>query len=189
MAKKTSSIKKTILGIGIALLLVLFWGYSVHTFYERPESDDFCKDTKPMIEVDYCEDYDEEVIHPEFRGPVPVPGGKGCYCYEVDKEGNKKCETANPEYTKCWESYDVSREKHEKNSFIVLVILGLLSIFVGGVLLKVEAVSSGIMGGGVLTLLYAALRFWGSLPDYGRLLILGVALATLIWLGYKKFKH
>ncbi len=184
MAEKTSKLKKTILGIGIALLLALFLGYTIHTAFERPDSEDFCEDIKPMIEVDYCEDY-EQTIQPEFRGPVPI--GKGCYCYEIDKEGNKRCETTSPEYTKCWQKYDAAREKHEKNSFISLVILGLLSIFIGGVLLKVEAVSSGIMGGGVLTLLYASMRFWGSLPDYGRLLILGIALAALIWIGYKKF--
>jgi len=186
MAEKTSKLKKTILGIGIALLLALFLGYAVHTFYERPESKDFCKEIKPNIEVESCEDY--EPTPTEIRRPIAIPLEKGCYCYEIDKEGNKRCETTNPEYTKCWESYNAAREKYEKNSFIVLVILGLLSVFIGGVLLKVEAVGSGIMGGGVLTLLYAALRFWGSLPDYGRLLILGIALAVLIWLGYKNFK-
>lgn len=187
MAKRTSNLKKTILGIGIALLLALFLGYAVHTFYERPESTDFCGKIQAMIEVDSCEGY-ETPVEFEVRRPIPVPVGKGCYCYEIDKEGNKRCETSNPEFVKCWESYDAAREKYEKNSFIALVMLGLLSIFIGGVILKVESVGSGIMGGGVLTLLYASLRFWGSLPDYGRLAILGVALVVLIWLGYKKFR-
>ncbi len=183
--KPSSKLKKIILGIAIALVLVFFWGYSVNTFYEGPDHDDFCKDISYRVEVDSCEDY--EVVSGEFERPIPVEG-KECYCREVDKEGNKKCEATNPEYTKCSEGYRDVRETHGRISFIVLVILGLASILVGGLALKVEAVASGMMGGGVLTLLYAAMRFWGSIQDYGRLFVLGVALVVLVWIGYKKLK-
>ena len=183
---KTSRLKKTILGIAIALVLVFFLGYSVNTFYEEPKHDDFCKDIDYRIPVDSCEDYDH--VSGEFERPIPVPEGKGCYCYEIDKEGNKKCDADNPEYTKCSEEYRDVREKHGRTSFIILVVLGLVSILTGGLLLKAEAVSSGVMGGGVITLIYAAMRFWGSIQDYGRLIVLGIALVVLIWIGYKKLK-
>ena len=183
---KVSGLKKTILGIAIALVLVFFWGYSVNTFYESPDMDDFCKDIPYRISVDSCEGYD--VPSKEDLRPVFLPEGKDCYCYEIDKVGNKQCDVTNPEHIECREKYDEVREDHGRISFIILVILGLASILTGGLALKVESVASGMMGGGVLTLLYAAMRFWGSIQDYGRLFVLGVALVVLIWIGYKKLK-
>ena len=50
------------------------------------------------------------------------------------------------------------------------------------------SVSAGLMGGGVLTILYGVIRYWTDLPDYGRFIILGIILAILIWLGYKRIK-
>lgn len=180
-----SKLKKTILGIAIAIVLAFFLGYAVNTFYEEPDSNEFCEDIDLRIEVESCEDYE---LPMENREPYPVPV-KECSCYEVDKEGNKKCEATNPEYQQCMEQYSDVRENHGRFSFILLTILGLASILIGGLVLKVEAVSSGIMGGGVLTLIYASLRYWGSIQDYARLIILGVTLGILVWIGYKKFKR
>ena len=182
---KTSKLKKTILGIAIALILVFFLGYAVNTFYEPPKSEQFCKDIPARIEVDSCEGHDE--LPQDRRIPREI-GEKDCFCREVDKEGTMQCDKTNPEYNKCWEEYDGVREDHGRVSFIILVILGLASILIGGLVLKVEAVASGMMGGGVLTLLYAAIRFWGSIQDYGRLFVLGIALVVLVWIGYKKLK-
>ena len=55
-------------------------------------------------------------------------------------------------------------------------------------ILKLETVSSGIMGGGVLTIIYGTLRYWGEMSDIIRWILLGVVLALLIWIGYKKVK-
>jgi len=183
--KRTSKLKKTILGIAIALVLVFFLGYSVNTFYEEPEFDEICKDINSRIDIETCEDYEAEPTPDELRIVSP---DKDCYCREIDAKGTMKCDATNPEYTECREEYEDMRETHGRISFIVLVILGLASILIGGLFLKVEAVSSGVMGGGVLTLLYAAMRFWGSIQDYGRLVVLGVALIVLIWVGYRKLK-
>jgi hypothetical protein len=42
--------------------------------------------------------------------------------------------------------------------------------------------------GGVLTFIVASLRYWEFAKDWLHLLILGLALGGLIWLGLKKFK-
>jgi uncharacterized membrane protein YraQ (UPF0718 family) len=181
-----TKLKKTILGIAIALVLVFFIGYAVNTFYEEPEFDEVCEDIPMNMEVESCEGYQQKST--EEPRPIELPKEKYCNCYEIDKEGTLKCEANNPEYEDCREEYEDMREDHARVSFIVLVILGLISILLGGIFLRVEAVSSGVMGGGVLTLLYAAMRYWGSIQDYARLIILGVALAVLVWIGYKKLK-
>jgi uncharacterized membrane protein len=67
------------------------------------------------------------------------------------------------------------------------IVLGIMALVIGA-FLKLTSVGSGIMGGGVLTIIYGTIRYWGNMPDYGRFTILGIALAILIWIGYKKFK-
>ena len=52
--------------------------------------------------------------------------------------------------------------------------------------MNMASVSSGIMSGGILTIIYGTIRYWSDLPDYGRFIILGLTLIILIWLGYKR---
>ena len=189
MAFKISKLKRTILGIAIAILLAFFWGHSTSTFYEEPDIEVFCKDIKRDIAVESCEDYEYEPEYTrEIPRPMPIEKTGYCSCYEIDKEGNKQCTALNPEYDKCSKQYQEARESHGRASFMILIVVGLISVIIGGLFLKKEAVGSGIMGGGVLTMIYASMRYWDSIQDYARLLILGIAIAVLIWVGYKKLK-
>ncbi|MCK5282342.1 MAG: hypothetical protein KAK00_02950 [Nanoarchaeota archaeon] len=200
---KASKLKKTILGIAIALVLVFFWGYSVYTLYKEPERRDFCPekiarfvDTREECDAENGkwierEDVDREIVKPVVRNQLlctktfeTEEGEIRLICSEEAGNNDGYCDL---DYH-CREEYDQVMERHGRNSFITLVALSLLSILIGGLLLKVETVSSGIMGGGVLTLLYAAMRYWGSIQDYTRLIILGFALVVLIWIGYRKLK-
>ncbi|MBW2989110.1 hypothetical protein KY358_02195 [Candidatus Woesearchaeota archaeon] len=186
MSFETSKMKKVILGIAIAILLAFFLGHATSTFYKEPEIEDFCRGIDSVIRVESCDDYDYEPV--ESRRPYPIPEKLFCSCQEIDKEGTVKCTATNPEYDKCSNQYTDYMEKHNKNSFMILVVLGLISIITGGIFLKKEAVGSGIMGGGVLTIIYAAMRYWDSIQDYARVIILGIALGILVWIGYKKIR-
>jgi hypothetical protein len=44
------------------------------------------------------------------------------------------------------------------------------------------------MGGAVLLIIYGTIRYWGSLSDVWRTIMLGLALVILVWIGYKKLK-
>jgi len=187
---KLSTLTKTILGIAIALVLVFFLAYAMNTIYPEPKIDEMCEGIAYRTEIDSCDDYNGGTITKgELRIPYPEEGINDCYCREIDAKGTLKCEITNPDYEECRKEYNDSREKHGRTSFVVLVMLGLAAILIGGFVIKVNAVSQGIMGGGVITLLYSAMRFWGSIEDYARLIILGVTLFILIWVGYKKFKE
>lgn len=177
-----SKIKQTLLAISIAVVLAFFLGYAVDYFYNGPERDDFCKGIDLEIKVDHCN-----------NSGIPKPFTKDnsyfCNCRDSDpqdKDSEKVCYAENPEYRRCWEQYDKLRDDYERNTFVILVILGMAAMFVGGVLMHLESVSSGIMAGGVLTLIYSVLRYWSRSPEFLKLVILGSALVTLIWIGYKK---
>jgi len=69
--------------------------------------------------------------------------------------------------------------------FIVATGIGIIILIVGFAL-KMASVSSGLMGGGILAIIYGTIRYWSDLPDFGRFIILGITLIILIWLGYRR---
>ncbi len=109
---------------------------------------------------------------PEGRYPLPMEE-KETYRAECDEWAN--------------EEFRAVEDRYETNVFIALVILGVMGLILG-VLLKLEAVSTGLLLGGLMTLLFATMRYWARLFDYARFIILGVVLVILIWIGYKKLK-
>lgn len=180
--KNTSRLKKTILGIAISIILALFIGYGIETFYPSPRYQDFCEDSFPkphkVENISQC-DY---VIESNSEFEQSCYNQDGIVRYDYNEEGCRiavECDTCNVEYRDASEGYN-------KVIFIVTLILGLAAVIIGALILKIEPVGSGIMGGGVLTMIYGTLRYWGNLADVGRFIILGLILAILIWLGYKK---
>ena len=61
-------------------------------------------------------------------------------------------------------------------------------ILIAGIFVSVPSVSAGLMGGGILTMLYGLLQYWDELGDILRFIILGIILCALIWIGIKKLK-
>jgi len=42
------------------------------------------------------------------------------------------------------------------------------------------------MSGGILVILYGTMRYWEYSSNMLRMIILGISLVVLIWLGYKR---
>ena len=51
-----------------------------------------------------------------------------------------------------------------------------------------EVVSLGLSLAGILSLIIGSMRYWSAMDDYLRVVILGLALAALIYIGIKKFR-
>ena len=170
--------KRAILSVGIAILFVLFVAYAIETIYPSPDYDDFCdSDYVSYSDQATCEanngkwrDYEEG------EKPRPVLSEDG-----IELEGY--CDV----HFYCREDFDNVEEKYNRNIFFVSLIIGLITIVVA-VLLALESVSAGFMGGGVFLIVYGTIRYWGSLSDVLRTLMLGLTLAVLVWIGYKKIK-
>jgi len=104
------------------------------------------------------------------------------------KPNQTEMEEFNAKQNQCREEYDAASEPYNRNVFIITLIIGIIAVFLGSFVLKVESVSSGIMAGGVLTLIYGTLRYWGDMHKYLRFSVLTMVLFILIWIGYKKFR-
>lgn len=166
--KTQSKVKKWFLAVGIAIIFVMFVNYATNTVFDKPQYDDFCVEKFIQYETE------QECVENGGEWNVFAPRAEG-------KTGN--CDV---HYT-CRQEYDDARDSFEDKAFIVNVIFGLIGLVLGFIL-TVESVSAGFLLGGVLELFFATVAYWDKFGDVIRVIILGVVLAILIWIGYKKIK-
>ena len=93
----------------------------------------------------------------------------------------------NPDFTKQQE-YNNAQSAYQRTLFIILVVLGIIS-FILGAFIPNEIITLSLSWGGVLSLIIASMRYWSSADNLIKVLILGLALAALIWLALKKFDN
>ncbi len=173
-------ILKWALIIGIVVVLNLFFNYTISLFYEEPEYDNYFRQpqvVEPITNKTACLEVggqwvESPVYQKEYATPVPLGSPQiTSYC--------------NPDFTKQQEFNDAQKIYH-RNIFVMLVILGVISIILG-VFLSNEILTLGFSWGGVLSLIIASMRYWSSADNLIRVLILAFALVALVWLAIKKF--
>lgn len=196
-----SKFKHIFLAVAIAIVFVFFVGFGVSTFYETPQYEDFCGERDKFIDRTTKQGCDEEGgrWNPnEIARPIAKIDSNQLLCTKVSEKDDAvslNCQTQeeieNQGYCDrdfyCRAEFNDVREVYNRNVFIIATGIGIIALIVGFAL-NLASVSSGIMGGGILTIIYGTIRYWSDLPDYGRFIILGITLVILIWLGYKKIK-
>jgi len=165
-------IKENILALAIAVIFVFFIGVGIKTFYDLQDESKYCN-------IDYSANVSTENLCIGAGGkwnvfsPSPPKGDIQGYC-DVGFY--------------CRETYQKMTDVYNRNVFIIACVIGILVIFVS-LLLKKEAVKTGLMGGGVLTIIYGIIRYWTAMQSWVRFIALGVVLIFLIWIGYKKIEE
>lgn len=169
---KVTKSKRVIFSVAIAFISVFFFAYAVQAFYPAPEYDDFCDRSA----------YQKNIVSEEGCNEA---GGRWTE-HERDSLNMDISGWCDVNYF-CQIEYDEVRKPYERNVFFANLIIGVI-VFVVAFFLALEAVSSGLMGGAVMLIVYGSMRYWGELSDIWRTSMLGFALAVLIWLGYNKLK-
>lgn len=175
------------LGVGLAIVIVLnmFFVFSTALVYDRPEYENFCEDPQVKV-IPQTENECVEVggqwtegrfVQKGLRSPSPVD----VPVIETEQEGY-----CDADFT-CRQDFDDARRIYEGNFFIVLVILGTLTLVASFVVSSVAVVAPALSFGGVLTLVIASIRYWRDMEDFLQVIILGVALVALIWVAARKF--
>ncbi|PIN87864.1 hypothetical protein COV12_01540 [Candidatus Woesearchaeota archaeon CG10_big_fil_rev_8_21_14_0_10_32_24] len=169
--------KKFLLTVAIAIIFVFFIGYGIEVFHDAPESAKFCPEVYELTNESACQEAGgiwDDLLEPRAEGvkgikeSVPV---KGYFCRNTKE---------------CYQEFETAQNQHDLVVFVVAIIIGILAI-IAGVMLNKDAISTGILAGGVLLLLYGTIRYWRHADDVLKFILLGIALAVLIWLGYKQF--
>ena len=186
MKLSSSKFLKWTLGVGITLLLSLFYIVSTQLVLDKPEYDDFCEN--PQVRIvpqtqDECVAIGGQWTEDQFlqkgyprEAPPRVPS--------IELETRGYC---NEDFT-CREEYSVARIDYESNFFVTLVVLGTLTLIASFMIRSIAVVAPAISSAGVLTLFIASVRYWSEMNEYLRVAVLAVALIALIWVGVKKFK-
>ncbi len=181
-ATKTTKVIKWALIVAIVVVLNLFFNYAISLVYKQPTFEKFCPvelTTKTYTDKIMCTEaggqwtentYPVSVPESKMDNPVKISG----YC--------------NATYT-CNQGYVSAESVYNRNVFIVLVILGILSLVFGTYMAGFSSVVSlGFSLGGVISLIIGAMRYWSNMQDVLRVVVLACALAALVWIGIRKIK-
>lgn len=180
-----SKILKWSVIVGIIIVLNLFFNYALSLLYKEPEFNAFC----PTAQV---------VTVPDTQKACVDKGGQwtnnnNIYYQKMTptgaiRPGSQPAGYCDLQYT-CRTSFDKAIKNYNRNVFVVLVLLGALSVLVGNFFKGNEVISNGLALGGVLSFVIASIRYWSAANDLIRVVILGIALALLVWIALKKFKN
>lgn len=164
------NVKHKLVILAIALIFALFIGYGVEVFDPSPQRNDYCPERAyQAITEESC---------------IEVGGEWQKYANAPKLEG---VEGVCQESKECYDNYNAAQEVQGKTVFIVALVIGILTIILS-FLLKKEEVSSGLLGGSILLILYGTMRYWQYAQNVLKFVLLGTALVVLIWVGYKKLK-
>ncbi len=179
------NLKKVSLTVGLAVVFAFFIYALIDAFYEEPKHENYC---------DGYRFYAPHPVSPDKQRSTDCPvliakeqacyGQKGSPAYTYDNETgcaiDLTCDMCNYEYAE-------ARKTYNKNIFYITAPIGILAIILGMYLpLTVDAIASGFMFGGIITLIQGTVRVFGDLSKIARVVILGIELAIIIWLGYRK---
>ena len=182
---KNIPILKWALVVAIVVVLNLFFNYAISLVYKMPQWDVFC----PQEQVN---------IAPQNQKECVARGGQWSEGGDVIIKGDRTAPVpATPTLERvgwcdvnftCQKMFEDAQQLYNRNVFIALTILGVLSLVIGFFLSEITAVSLGLSFGGVLSFIVGSIRYWSDMDDYLRVIILGLALVALIWLGVKKIR-
>ena len=167
-------IQNIIIGVIIAVVFVMFAAYGTNLLYQSPEYNRYCDVNKP-----YTEDITQELC--EAQNGTWIPQNIQCIKAPCPQG---YCDF----YSKCQGEYDYANKNYSQNLFIISIVISLIIIAIAAFVIKVSSVSGGLMFGGFMYLIYGTARFWRFMDDWVRFIILGIALAILIYIGYRLAK-
>ncbi len=172
------------LTVGIAILFTLFIVFLVDAIYAQPEYNKYCSmfyysEPIKMNVIQNCTDiHNQSIINQCIQD-------QGEIRYNYDSNNCPKdmyCDY-------CSRTFNQANAKYNKNIFYISAIIGIIAIISGLYLPKtIDAISSGFMFGGILIITQGTFRVFGDLNKTLRVIVLGIELILLVWIGYKKVK-
>ena len=81
----------------------------------------------------------------------------------------------------------INTETYATYFFVIALVSAVLAISFG-FFIEVESVSTGLILGGLILLIYSSIRFWWFANNKVRVIILAIALCVLVVIGFKLFE-
>jgi len=177
-------LKKVMLSLGIGVLSALFIGFLIEAIYSSPDYYDYCKRQfeedlpEPQVKnLNLC----NYTYDPPFR--AKCVNEQGMIRQEYDANGCVVKETCDY----CEKEFRAAMERYNRNLFYITAPIGLLMIILGLYLpVSIDAIAGGILLGGILTMIQITMRVFGNLGKWPRVILLGLELVLVVWIGIKK---
>ncbi len=186
------NVKNIVLGVGIFVVFMLMLGYGIEAFYPSPKYENFCKPgLNGAYPVKAYDSYGLFGANCTFNRQLQDSADKcmqesGYPIYDYDDNG---CNVAIKECDYCQKNFDDANKDYSKVLFIISLIAGLITLFIGYRYLSVEPVGSALMASGVGAIFYGSVRNWDNLSDILRFVLLVIALVFLIWIAMRINKN
>lgn len=129
------------------------------------------------------------MIHYGVSTFVPSPKWQERYSsdYYQDYNNSKPEEKAKlqQERKQHEQEWRINEKRFQRALFSVAVPVGIAAIVIGS-LAAIQAVGTGLMFGGIFSLLDGYCNYWSELPDAMRFFSMLFAFIVLLYIGYKK---
>jgi hypothetical protein len=165
--------------LGIIVILNIFFTVLLSVAYPAPDYNTYC----PA----------QPAITPTDAATCDASGGVWTENPTVQPAPSPQYGAVTPAgycdmYAKCQPLYQAASDTHNLYAFIILVVLGVLSLLAGLIPIGSSIVSSGLSYGGVVALIVASSEYWSDANSWLRLAITAVGLIALIYIGYRRFR-
>jgi hypothetical protein len=177
--QKKGGFQKWAMIVAIVIVLNLFFNYAISLVYKMPEYQDYMPQNQvvePITNKDDCLKVGGQWTDPDPRYAEPNP------TYPKAAPAVGYCD---PNFTKSQE-FQTAQKAYERNVFVVLVVLGVITLALGAMIAN-ALLAVAFSWGGVLSLVIASMRYWSNAGNLLKVVILGVALGALIWVSVRKF--
>jgi hypothetical protein len=153
-----------ILGIGVAIVLFLFFILSFKVIFVEPEWEDCWTDNK----------YSERPLDP----------------YNITEEQKLEQEEMKLQNRECSERNQAKRDEYSQKVFFSSIIIGMLLILSIIPLLKFANIAAGTGASGIALFVYGLIVGWTTTTDLTKLFLLFIAVVIVVglalWLNIKK---
>lgn len=129
------------------------------------------------------------MIHYGVATFVPEPKWENFYNYEdlqynqnMTQQERQQAQAQKKQQRQAWKH---EQKKFQRMLFSVAAPVGVLAIIFGA-LMPIQAVGTGLMFGGIFSVLDGYMNYWSELPDGARFISLLVAFGVLVYIGIKK---
>lgn len=108
------------------------------------------------------------------------------YPKRLDRASLEEQAKLEEEQAQLWKAREEHNKRFQRHLFFVAAPIGIAAIIVGS-LLAVQAIGTGLMFGGIFTLVDGYLSYWSELLNWMKFVSILVAFIILIFIGYRKF--
>jgi len=160
------NLKNIALGIAVIILTSFVTIYGIDLIYTQPDYNNYCDESTNLFVNDSAQCITAGGFWNSYTGsPKPSEG----YC--------------DLQYY-CRQDYDAAMKAHYKHVFYLALPIGVAVLIAGAVFFGLESVGAGLMGGGIVTLIYGAGGYWQYAQNWLKFLISLAGLVVVIYFAY-----